>query len=41
MSDFKNELKQEVDFINDIISRYLPEETGLDKEDKRIHELQR
>ena len=31
MSDFKNELKQEVDFINDIISRYLPEETGLDK----------
>ena len=31
MSDFKNELEQEVEFINDLISRYLPDETGLDK----------
>ena len=31
MSDFKKELEQEVVFINDIILRYLPEETGLDK----------
>ncbi len=29
MSDFKKELEQEVVFINDIILRYLPEETGL------------
>ncbi len=26
MSDFKNELEQEVEFINDLISRYLPED---------------
>lgn len=31
MNDFKNELEQEVEFINDLISRYLPDETGLDK----------
>ena len=31
MSDFKNELEQEVEFINDLISRHLPDETGLDK----------
>ena len=31
MSNFKNELEQEVEFINDLISRYLPDETGLDK----------
>ena len=31
MSDFKNELEQEVEFINDLITRYLPDETGLDK----------
>ena len=28
MSDFKNELEQEVEFINELISRYLPDETG-------------
>ena len=31
MSNFKNELEQEVEFINDLILRYLPDETGLDK----------
>ena len=31
MSDFKNELEQEVEFINDLILRYLPKETGLNK----------
>lgn len=41
MSDFKNELEQEVEFINDLISRYLPDETGLDKKNKRSYELQR
>ena len=37
MNDFKNELEQEVEFINDLISRYLPDETGLDK--KRIEAM--
>ena len=31
MSYFKNELEHEVEFINELISRYLPDETGLDK----------
>ena len=31
MNNFKTELEQEVGFINDIIEKFLPDETGIDK----------
>ena len=34
MNNFKTELEQEVGFINDIIEKFLPDETGIDKKIK-------